>query len=182
MAKKQSSVYFIQATDGGAIKIGVTTNVMKRLATLRTGSGRHLNVLGIIRDGTRETERMLHRRFKDGRLIGEWFRPEPDLLEYIRDHASRWDESEHFGKGRHLAFVPPSDGLGPSRLVASGRGRPTDEQGKRKIQDEAIFLMADSGYPRWQIAIITGLPEEEIIARLTTEKWSAFSLLGFNIE
>lgn len=182
MAKKYSNVYFIQAAPEWPLKIGVSTNVMKRLAALRSGSGLHLKVIGVIRDGTRETERALHRRFDEERLSGEWFRPTPRLMEYIKENAHPWDESEHFGKGRHLAFLPPSDGLSSSRLLTS-RKRATDEQGRQAIQDEAMRLMADSGYERWRIAIITGLPEDEVVKRITAMEYrAALSRLTRNDE
>jgi hypothetical protein len=181
MARRYSTVYFIQAADGFPIKIGVSINLMRRLTDLRHASGLHLKVLGVIRDGTRETEQALHRRFNEGRLVGEWFRPDPDLLEYIREQASPWDESEHFGRGRHLAFVPPPDGLNPSRLVAPQK-RVTDEGGKRSIQDEAMRLMDEAGYERWRIAIITGLSEDEVADRLRAMSYWKVARISLGIE
>ncbi|WP_437310639.1 GIY-YIG nuclease family protein [Sorangium sp. So ce388] len=34
-------------------------------------------------DGDRSTEAELHRRFHSYRLSGEWFKPEPDLMDFI---------------------------------------------------------------------------------------------------
>ena len=34
-------------------------------------------------DGGREAEWVLHRRFAHARIRGEWFRPVPELFEYI---------------------------------------------------------------------------------------------------
>jgi hypothetical protein len=68
------SVYFIQAEDGGPIKIGVATDVDKRLAGLQTSHHRTLVVRRVL-EGSVELERELHERFASARLVGEWFRP-----------------------------------------------------------------------------------------------------------
>lgn len=74
-------VYFI--SDGTAIKIGVALNVTKRLGSLQTGHHRPLTVLATIpEEGT--TEYDLHQRFAHLRISGEWFRPEPELTDFIQ--------------------------------------------------------------------------------------------------
>lgn len=74
-------VYFVRAGDG-AIKIGFTERIKRRLATLQTAHGEHLHLLLTI-PGSPEKEAELHLRFAKLRLKGEWFRAEHELLTFI---------------------------------------------------------------------------------------------------
>lgn len=80
---KQSFVYFIQAGDNGAIKIGVTAgNPLVRMAALQTGCPDTLRLVGYTQ-GSAQDESDLHQRFAHLRQRGEWFAAEPDLLAFI---------------------------------------------------------------------------------------------------
>lgn len=81
------SVYFIQPTAGGLIKIGVATNPTSRLQSLQTGCPVELRILGIVPDVGQVVETELHQRFAASRVRGEWFDPTPDLVAYIAEHA-----------------------------------------------------------------------------------------------
>lgn len=76
-----SHVYFVRSSNG-TIKIGVSTDVMRRLASLQTANSARLTLL-LIMPGTEEDEQELHRLFADERLRGEWFRPSRRLLRFI---------------------------------------------------------------------------------------------------
>jgi hypothetical protein len=80
-----SYVYFIRALGGLGVKIGVTTNVTKRLKALRIASPNRLELLGYIL-GDVEMERVLHIRFDEHRLRGEWFAEHviPDVIELLQ--------------------------------------------------------------------------------------------------
>jgi hypothetical protein len=65
-----SIVYFI--TDGTFTKIGVTTDVDKRLKQLQTGNPNKLSVLLII-EGDYTIESLLHSHFYNYKKSGEWF-------------------------------------------------------------------------------------------------------------
>lgn len=67
------TVYFIQAGEGGPIKIGLADDVAARLMELQVGNHECLTVLRTV-DGNRSVERWFHRHFADKRLRGEWFR------------------------------------------------------------------------------------------------------------
>lgn len=67
------SVYFIEAGKGGHIKIGVAVDVGARLKDLQSANPQTLRVIVAV-PGNFKDERRLHRRFKDERLNGEWFR------------------------------------------------------------------------------------------------------------
>lgn len=81
-------IYFIQVEPSGSIKIG-TTNVdaYLRMRALRAAITGELSLLGTISGSYRE-EKLLHEKFKDLRLWGEWFRPASELLGYIKDNAT----------------------------------------------------------------------------------------------
>lgn len=82
------SVYFIQRGWGGPIKIGTASDPYTRLAQLQTASPNALRLIGIIPGGF-ELERELHARFSDTRMVGEWFHPTAELLDFIGDGILR---------------------------------------------------------------------------------------------
>jgi hypothetical protein len=72
-------VYFVQATNGGPIKIGYTaSDPANRLKSIQTGSPFPLRVIAS-RAGTRFDEAELHDALAKQRLSGEWF-DEADLM------------------------------------------------------------------------------------------------------
>lgn len=81
------AVYFVQAGEGGPIKIGVACNVEKRIGKMRVDNAAKLTLLGVI-DGGRAEEKSLHNRFGDAWIRGEWFRPEPLLVDWINANTS----------------------------------------------------------------------------------------------
>lgn len=86
--KGKSHVYFIQQGDSGAVKIGCSRNPTQRLAGLQTGHSEPLRLLTCA-VGSQAQERALHDRFAHLRVSGEWFRPDEELLAYIRLVADR---------------------------------------------------------------------------------------------
>lgn len=75
-------IYFIQDAVTRSIKIGSANQPALRLAQLQVGNGSPLLLLATM-SGTRTDESRLHHRFKRYRLRGEWFRPAPELLQFI---------------------------------------------------------------------------------------------------
>lgn len=73
----RSVVYF--ARFGDRIKIGTTTNLKQRRAEIP-----HDEWLLSVSGGRRE-EQQLHVAFAHLRVVGEWFRIEPDLLTFIEE-------------------------------------------------------------------------------------------------
>lgn len=74
---EQGWVYFIRK--GGLVKIGFTTHRARRFRELRPDA-----ILGSVK-GTTLDERRCHTAFAHLRVEGEWFRQEPELLDFIRD-------------------------------------------------------------------------------------------------
>jgi hypothetical protein len=76
-------VYFIQAGEGGPIKIGFTAlNPRQRLSTLQIGNAESLNLLGAAA-GTYQDEQQIHEQFAAARIRGEWFAPTDALRGFI---------------------------------------------------------------------------------------------------
>lgn len=76
------SVYFIEDSASGHIKIGYSTNIAGRLKELQGASAARLKLLCSI-PGTRETERFFHRTFSSSRIRGEWFAVTPEMTALI---------------------------------------------------------------------------------------------------
>jgi hypothetical protein len=73
----------------GLIKIGVTTNVVSRIRSIRNSSPVPLELLGVI-PGNNFTESGLHERYANQRRHGEWFDDTPELRTEIDVAAKRW--------------------------------------------------------------------------------------------
>lgn len=63
-------VYFVQAGDGGPIKIGMTHEPVKRLASLQTSNHEELRILRVC-PCDHSAEAALHARFAEDRIRGE---------------------------------------------------------------------------------------------------------------
>jgi hypothetical protein len=76
-------IYFIKCHCSiGYIKIGYTSGGTARVNGLQTATPYQVTLLKIIR-GDQTAERAMHRRFAHLHERGEWFRPGPDLVEYV---------------------------------------------------------------------------------------------------
>jgi hypothetical protein len=81
-------VYFIRSVRGsGPIKIGRSLDVDSRLASLQTSHHDRLHILTTL-EGGEELEDSLHQRFASDRVMGEWFSPSKELLEFIDEVAA----------------------------------------------------------------------------------------------
>lgn len=77
-------IYFAQAVGGGPIKIGHASNVAARIAQLEEHYCQPLALLGTL-PGGRPEEKAIHQRFAHLRFSRtEQFRPDPDLLAFIK--------------------------------------------------------------------------------------------------
>lgn len=76
-------IYAIQAGKGGSIKIGFSASPENRIRELSTGVPHAIKPLGVM-EGTVQEERALHKRFYEHHVRGEWFRPAPDVLAFVR--------------------------------------------------------------------------------------------------
>jgi hypothetical protein len=84
-------IYFIQAKDSGLIKIGRTSHAPRhRLTAMKIGATEDLHLIGVIRPASPTLEKELHATFAGLRRRGEWFSPDPRLLDYIAENARPW--------------------------------------------------------------------------------------------
>ena len=77
----EKDVYFIQGCLTQRIKIGISHDVNSRLKGIESSEA--LRLLAVIKQGGEDLERRLHKKFHDLHIQGEWFSPDPELLEYI---------------------------------------------------------------------------------------------------
>lgn len=81
------AVYFVAADGTGLIKIGSSADVPLRLLSLQTSSPVPLRLVATIPECRAGLEGELHERFAHLHSHGEWYRAEPELMEYIARHA-----------------------------------------------------------------------------------------------
>ena len=77
------TVYFVQAGEGGRIKVGYSPYPDQRIDFLRRFNGADIKVLATI-EGTRRLEHYIHVHLAAHRAHGEWFNPTPEVLELCR--------------------------------------------------------------------------------------------------
>lgn len=77
-------VYFIQESSSGAIKIGYTKSlgIRSRLDMIASCNPYDVKLIGSMFGGPL-TEENVHYLFSHAHIKGEWFRPVPELIEYI---------------------------------------------------------------------------------------------------
>ena len=100
-------IYFAQDSGDFSIKIGYTSKPEPdaRLPGLQTGNPRRLVVLATM-PGEMADEEALHERFASARLHGEWFRPVPELLQFIlAELTSRAFVNGHESHQEYLAVA-----------------------------------------------------------------------------
>ena len=84
-------IYFIKEQGLGAIKIGYTTypeTYKARFITLQISNPHKLSMLGTM-PGDLEDEQVLHERFANNHIRGEWFKPSESLLEFIKTRVGK---------------------------------------------------------------------------------------------
>lgn len=84
--KTRALIYFVQELSSDKlVKIGYTDRIETRFPTLYTGTPHGVILLGAM-DGSLEAEKALHKQFEAHRYHCEWFRPAPELLEFIEQN------------------------------------------------------------------------------------------------
>ena len=89
-------IYFIQNGHKKApIKIGHTkNNIRNRMDLLQTGNPVKLKLLAVVDIDHRGVEGQIHKKFKEQRIIGEWFKCCPELLEFIKAFSKKAKNSQ----------------------------------------------------------------------------------------
>jgi len=84
-SKNIGYIYFVQGKSGGAIKIGYTEYPESQIQVLQTGYPDVLTVL-LLMEGTRKDKDTMLEKFSALRLNGEWFKPEAELIDWIKSN------------------------------------------------------------------------------------------------
>lgn len=79
----ETYLYFIQQGKSGPIKIGIATDLVRRLLQLQNGNPEQLCLLRALRGADYAVEAKVHERFAKERVLGEWFEPSSRLLRFI---------------------------------------------------------------------------------------------------
>jgi T5orf172 domain len=86
---RRNVIYYLRRASDGLIKIGTTRDLPTRMTNLRREHGEARLLL--THDGGYDREDEMHEQFAALRVVGEWFRPEPALLEWIVGQRERED-------------------------------------------------------------------------------------------
>lgn len=138
------SVYFIQAGgDEGPVKIGYTdVDPWKRIDALQIGCPLPLAFVRYEPDSTLADERYYQRCYFHIRLLGEWFKWEWPLKNYVGDSAL----AEYMAPPLEMARY---DAL--ERMLLSGRYSPQQVGEKFKISTATV----NAHFPGWQTKTAT---------------------------
>lgn len=85
--KQNAYVYVLGNKEMKICKIGFTNNVFKRIGSIQTGCPFKLEIFCLV-EGSVQTEKKLHEKYKDLRMNGEWFRYEGKLKESVENTES----------------------------------------------------------------------------------------------
>lgn len=158
-------IYFIQeAGDQSApIKIGFTaSDPTKRLGELQTGYPAKLTVLHA-RDGSIIDEKEEHDRWGHLRIHGEWFRAEPELVEYVRSQRIGLTDGKHRPEKEAFELVETHyAGCKPFRTTGLRKQCPRCwKMGWVFIGDMGIHDIDPEGKHRYQAFVVwDGMPPD----------------------
>jgi hypothetical protein len=128
-----SEVYFIACE--GRIKIGLSRNADSRVKELATAAPAKLTFLARVHGG-RELETALHRRLRDHRVSGEWFRDCDEVRGVMQEVVD----------GR---FKPRTDFKYPELIEALKRISGPHQIGTR-MKTAVNIAACRTGLPRWR--------------------------------
>ena len=125
-------IYFIKS-ESGHVKIGYSYNgVSKRLSALQSTSPIKLSLVEVF-DGGVQREAMLHEKFKEDRLHGEWFKFSDEIKSFIKNPA--WpDKIEIINQTVNQVVIP---------LIKTGSPRgaaPKQTKPRRPIKQDINVL------------------------------------------
>jgi len=114
-----SYIYFIQAANGGPIKIGTTSfNPFRRMAKIQSDCPWPVTLLGAI-EGTLSQEKQIHRTLRYFRTSGEWFSAHPKVLAAV-DAALQLGKRAEFPTKRNAPLSERNQNTVSSLVEALG--------------------------------------------------------------
>src|ERR1700722_810642 len=111
-------VYFIHGESTKLIKIGKTTDMMRRLRILQTGSPDRLKILAVIKN--QASDAPYDAQFRDSWVFGEWFKPSAPLMAFV-ETLPKFLMPEGYGRTINLS-VNPATPRQPARVHKSALG------------------------------------------------------------
>jgi DNA-binding XRE family transcriptional regulator len=150
--QREGFIYLIRA-ENGLVKIGATDKPRARLSTLSSGSPVPLELLHTIATNDMPwLEANLHRRFKEKRARGEWFRlTEEDLALLLA--WKRWNGPASVRAARPAQTSPPR----PKKTGSAEKGRIPPNLGVR-LRESRI----ERGFSQGQLAMRARLTRKHI--------------------
>lgn len=104
---KVTYLYFVQSKTLGLVKIGFTNDLNVRRSEMQVGSADELYFLGSVLFANREraesAESEMHSHFQRFQSHGEWFHPDPTLLEFIKKVTTAADVDDFVAKKRKVS-------------------------------------------------------------------------------
>ncbi|MEV5819274.1 GIY-YIG nuclease family protein [Micromonospora haikouensis] len=125
--------YALDATiEGVRVKIGFTTNLRQRMASLRRWvPSRQTPIVLAVEEGTRVLEGKRHAQFADLRIDGEWFQYADAMASFLAGLEKPYDVLSHRHDLRRFAggwlsmhYVDDTDRSGPIWDLSLEWGRP----------------------------------------------------------
>lgn len=113
-------VYFMQAGQGGPIKIGRAADPEARTRGVQTSNANTLKVLLLIPDAS--LERKFHRWFRHHHIKGEWFKAHPEILRFVNTLARQTRQTVRIGRTNYLV-----GDLGPDWTFPEPAPKPKQE-------------------------------------------------------
>ena len=82
-----TNIYFIQSINGGPVKIGKAKNVQQRLLGFQIGCPVKLSVVAVYKNVDDSLENVLHNKYSEYRIHGEWFDEKILEMEFGSDNT-----------------------------------------------------------------------------------------------
>jgi hypothetical protein len=140
-------IYFAQRPDNGNIKIGTTIRLSERLKVLSRELGLELQLLGVV-DGGYADEHALHTEFAHLRVEGEWFKPDFDLIGFIKAESRKWDGTDDITLDL-ISVKMDVKVVKDCRIAATYKGMSLTDylsESMREVVDQDI----EEGHARWR--------------------------------
>ncbi len=112
-------IYFIQEENNGLVKIGYSKNPKNRKNSLQIDCSRKLEIIKII-EGDYKRENYIHHICSRFNVRGEWYRPHPELLDYIDKLEDEY--SKESCKMRTVSFRVPRQIIAHAKKIVEEIG------------------------------------------------------------
>ena len=140
------SVYFIR--DGNYIKIGISVDPWKRLASFQTSHHNELEMLAIMPGGA-DVEAGLHRSFAEYSKRGEWFEDNPKLRAFIENIKVTFPDEQRRRVGPVQEILSAEEEAELDPLLLLGYRKAVEAEAPLNHGESFTFLMTHKGLFRY---------------------------------